>query len=135
MSSRRRGRFTSSEPCVSAVDCSPGLHQGLRSRVSVGAHSWDQTFPLSGRLLGSLLLGAGSQTVRPIAPLNLSHPGDCDKREEVRSRALTDCEVLYLVMTIDSEAGKVFPSLARVEKFLTVTESFCATDAPPAQLW
>ena len=33
----------------------------------------------------------------------------------------------YLGMTIDTEAGKVFPSLARVEKFLTVAESFCAT--------
>ena len=41
----------------------------------------------------------------------------------------------YLGMTIDTEASKVFPSLARVEKFLTVAESFCAMDAPPAQLW
>ena len=31
----------------------------------------------------------------------------------------------YLGMTIDTEAGKVFPSLV----------SFCAMDAPPAQLW
>ena len=35
----------------------------------------------------------------------------------------------YLGMTIDTEAGKVFPSLARVEKFLTVAESFCTMDA------
>ena len=41
----------------------------------------------------------------------------------------------YLGMTIDTEAGKVFPSLVRVEKFLTVAESFCTMDAPPAQLW
>ena len=41
----------------------------------------------------------------------------------------------YLGMTIDTEADKVFPSLARVEKFLTVAESFCTMDAPPAQLW
>ena len=41
----------------------------------------------------------------------------------------------YLGMTIDTEAGKVFPSLARVEKFLTVAESFCTMDAPLAQLW
>ena len=41
----------------------------------------------------------------------------------------------YLGMTIDSEAGKVFPFLARVENFLTVAESFCTMDAPPAQLW
>ena len=35
----------------------------------------------------------------------------------------------YLGMTIDTEAVKVFPSLARVEKFLTVAESFCTVDA------
>ena len=41
----------------------------------------------------------------------------------------------YLGMTIDTEAGKVFPSLVQVEKFLTVAESFCTMDAPAAQLW
>ena len=41
----------------------------------------------------------------------------------------------YLGMTIDTEAGKVFPSLARVEKFLTVAESFCTMASLPAQLW
>ena len=61
------------------VDCSPGLHQGLHGRVSVGTLSRDQTSPLSGRLVGSLLLGAGSQVGRPVAPLALSHPWDCDK--------------------------------------------------------
>ena len=30
------------------VDCSPGLHQGLRGRVSVVTHSRDQTSPLPG---------------------------------------------------------------------------------------
>ena len=43
--------------------------------------------------------------------------------------------VKYLGMTIDTEAGKVFPAQARVEKFLPVAESFCALDSPPAQLW
>ena len=80
-------------PVFRTVDCSPGLHQGLRGRVSVGTLSQDQTSPLSGRLVGSLLLGAGSQAGRPVAPLALSHPWDCDKREEVGSRALADCEV------------------------------------------
>ena len=41
----------------------------------------------------------------------------------------------YLGMTIDNGAGKVFPSLARVEKFLSVAERFCALQSPPAQLW
>ena len=46
-----------------------------------------------GRLVGSLLLGEESQAVDQGAPLALSHPRDCDKREEVRSRALAVCEV------------------------------------------
>ena len=75
-------------PVFRAVDRSPGL----RSRVGVGTLSRDQTSPLSGPLVDSLLLGAGSQTGRPVAPLDLSHPQDCDKLE-VGSRALTDCEV------------------------------------------
>ena len=41
----------------------------------------------------------------------------------------------YLGMTIDTGAGKVFPSLASVEKFLTVAERFCTMQSPPAQLW
>ena len=41
----------------------------------------------------------------------------------------------YLGMTIDTGTGKVFPSLARVEKFLSVADSFCAVESPPAQLW
>ena len=41
----------------------------------------------------------------------------------------------YLGMTIDTGAGKVFPSLARVEKFLSVAERFCSIQSPPAQLW
>ena len=76
-----------------AVDRSPGLHEGLRSRVSVGTLSWDQTPPLSGRPVGSGLFGARGHAVSSVAPLDLSHPRDCDKREEVGSRALVDCEV------------------------------------------
>ena len=41
----------------------------------------------------------------------------------------------YLGMTIDTSAGKVFPSLARVEKFLSVAERFCSMQSPLAQLW
>ena len=69
-----------------AVDCSLGLYQGLRGSVSLGTLPRDQTAPLSGRLVGSLFFGEESQTVDQGAPLALSHPRDCDKREEVRSR-------------------------------------------------
>ena len=47
---------------------------------------------VSGRLVRSHLFGAGSQAGLPVAPLTLSHPRDCDKRE-VGSRALADCEI------------------------------------------
>ena len=80
-------------PVLRSVDCSPGLYQGLRGGVSLGTLPRDQTAPLSGRLVGSLLLGEESQAVNQGAPLALSHPRDCDKREEVGSRALAVCEV------------------------------------------
>ena len=40
-----------------------------------------------------------------------------------------------LGMTIDTGAARIFPSLAWVEKFLSVVETFCTLSAPPAQLW
>ena len=80
-------------PVFRTVDRSPGLYQGLRSGVSVGTLPRDQTSPVPGRLVDSCLFGAGSQAVSPVAALALSHPRDCDKREEFGSRALADCEV------------------------------------------
>ena len=76
-----------------AVDCSPGLYQSLRGGVGLGSRSRDSTAPLPGRLVGSLLLGEEGQGVDQGAPLGLPHPRDCDKREEVGSRALAVCEV------------------------------------------
>ena len=80
-------------PVLRAVDCSPSLYQSLRGGVGLGIRSRDQTAPLPGRLVGSLLLGEESQGVDQGAPLALSHPRDYDKREEVGSRALAVCEV------------------------------------------
>ena len=80
-------------PVLQAVDCSPGLYQSLHGGVGLGARSRDTTAPLPGRLVGSLLLGKESQGVDQGAPLALSHPRDCDKREEVGSRALAVCKV------------------------------------------
>ena len=65
-------------PVLRSVDCSPGLYQGVRGGVSLGTLPQDQTAPLSGRLVGSLL-GEESQAVDQGAPLALSHPRDCDK--------------------------------------------------------
>ena len=120
-------------PVFRTVDHSPGLHQGLRSRVSVGTLSLDQTSPLSGRLVASRFFGAGSQAGRPVAP-SLCHTLGIVINEK-KSDLVPSQTAKYLCMTIDTEAGKVFPSLALVEKFLTVAESFCTMDAPPARLW
>ena len=79
-------------PVFRTVDSSPGLHQGLCSRVRVGSLARDPSYPASGRLVGSCLLGTGSHTGGPVPSLALSHPRDCDKRE-VRSCPLADCEV------------------------------------------
>ena len=54
---------------------------------------------------------------------------------EKKSDLVPSQSAKYLGMTIDTGAGKFFPSLARVEKFLTVAERFCSMQSPPAQLW
>ena len=56
-------------------------------------------------------------------------------KNEKKSDLVPSQSVKYLGMTIDTGAGKVFPSLARVEKFLTVAERFCSMQSPLAQLW
>ena len=80
-------------PVLRSVDCSPGLYQSLRGGVGLGSRSRYPTAPLPERLVGPLLLGEEGQGVDQGAPLALSHPRDCDKREEVGSRALAVCEV------------------------------------------
>ena len=80
-------------PVLRSVDCSPGLYQSLRGGVGLGSRSRYPTAPLPGRLVGSLLLGEEGLGVDQGAPLGLSHPRDCDKRDEVGSRALAVCEV------------------------------------------
>ena len=63
----------------------------------------------------------------------LSLPQDSDKRGEVRSRTLADCKLPRY--DIDTRAARIFPALARVEKFLLLAERFLAMSAPPSQLW
>ena len=106
------------------VDRSPGLHQGLRSRVSVGTLARDLTSLASGRLVGSCLQSLLSLCCTLGIVIN-----------EKKSDLVPLQTAKYLGMTIDTEAGKVFPFLARVEKFLTVAESFCSMTSPLAQLW
>ena len=51
---------------------------------------------------------------------------------EKKSDLVPSQSAKYLGMTIDTGAGKVFPSLARVEKFLTVEERFCTMQSSPS---
>ena len=120
-------------PVLRSVDCSPGLYQSLRGGVGLGSRSRYSTAPLPGRLVGPLLLGEEGQGVDQGAPLALSHTGIVIN--EKKSDLVPSQSAKYLGMTIDTGAGKVFPSLARVEKFLTVAERFCSMQSPPAQLW
>ena len=61
------------------IDRSPGVHQSLRGRVGVGTLPRDQTSPVSGRLVGPLLLGAGGQAGHPVASLGLSRASCRDR--------------------------------------------------------
>ena len=76
------------------LSTAPQVFTRVFAAVSVWAHSHGiRLLPLSGRLVASCFFGAESKAGRPVAPLALSHPRDCDKREKVGSRALTDYEV------------------------------------------
>ena len=78
-------------PVFRSVDCSPGLHQGLRSRVSVGTLSWEVKQAVQSLLSLCRTLGI---------VIN-----------EKKSDLVPSQTAKYLGMTIDTEAGKVFPSL------------------------
>ena len=100
-SSRKLLRFTSEGTVYQfrtlcfGLSTAPQVFTRVFAAMSAWAHSRDQTSRVSGRLVDSCLFGAGSQAGRPVSALALSHPQDCDKREEVRSRALADCEVSW----------------------------------------
>ena len=70
----------------------------------------DQTSQVPGRLVDSCLFGAGShQSVRSL--LSLCHTLGIVINEK-KSDLVSSRTVKYLGRTIDTEAGKVFPSLA-----------------------
>ena len=71
----------------------PQVFTRVFAAVSAWAHSHGIRPLVPGRLVNSCFFGAGSQAVSLVAALALSHSRDCDKREEVKSRALADCEV------------------------------------------
>ena len=119
-------------PVLRAVDCSPGLYQGLRGGVGLGSRSRDSTAPLPGRLVLSSSEKKAKESIREL--LSVCRTLGIVINEK-KSDLVPSQSAKYLGMTIDTGAGKVFPSLARVEKFLTVAERFCTMQSPPAQLW
>ena len=88
---------------------------------------------VSGRLVDSCLFGAGSQAGSPVSVFALSHPRDCDKQEEVRCRALTDCEVSRHDHRYRGQQGFSVSGVSR--EIPDGSRELCAMDAPPAQLW
>ena len=120
-------------PVFRSVDCSPGLHR-VFAAVSVWAHS--HGIRLLRYLDDWLVLSSSEREAKQAVQLLLSL---CCTLEivinEKKSDLVPSQTEKYLGMIIDTEAGKVFPPLARVEKFLMVGESFCTMAAPPAQLW
>ena len=120
-------------PVLRTVDCSPGLYQGLHGSVSLGTLPRDRTSPLPGRLVGSSSSEKkAEESVQAL--LSICHTLGIVINEK-KSDLVPSQAAKYHGMTIDTGAGKVFPSLSRVEKFLSVVERFCAMESPPAQLW
>ena len=54
---------------------------------------------------------------------------------EEKSDLVPSCSASYLGMTIDTVAGKVSPSRARVEKLLRLAGNFVKMNSPPARQW
>ena len=121
-------------PVLRSVDCSPGLYQGLSWRCQLG-HTLagsDCSFYLDDWLVLSSSEKKAKESIREL--LSLCRTLGIVINEK-KSDLVPSQSAKYLGMTIDTGAGKVFPSLARVEKFLTVAERFCSMQSPPAQLW
>ena len=128
-SSRKLLRFTSEGTVYQfralcfGLSTAPQVFTRVFAVVSAWAHSWDQTF----RYLDDWLVLSSSEREAKQAVQSLLSL--CRTLgiviNEKKSDLVPSQTAKYLGMTIDTEAGKVFLSLARVEKFLTVAESFC----------
>ena len=114
------------------IDFSPGLHR-VFAVVSAWAHF--HRIRLLCYLDDWLVLSSSEREAKQAVQSLLSLCRTLGIVINEKSDLVPSQTAKYLGMTIDTEAGKVFPSLARVDKFLTVAESFCTMDAPPAQLW
>ena len=120
-------------PVLRTVDC-PQVFTRVFAAVSARAHSRGIRLL---RYLDDWLVLASSETVarqhvRELLSLchSLGIVINDEKSDLVPSQSAT-----YLGMTIDTVAAKVFPTLARVEKFLSVAEQFLTVTTPLARLW
>ena len=139
-SSRKLLRFTSEGTVYQfralcfGLSTAPQVFTRAFAAVSAWAHS--NGIRLLCYLDDWLVLSSSEREAKPAVQLLLSL---CRTLgiviNEKKSDLVPSQTAKYLGMTIDTEACKVFQSLSRVEKFLTVAESFCTMDAPPAQLW
>ena len=127
------GSLSVQGPALRTVDYPSGFHSGVCSHLCVGSLPRDSSSQVPGRLADHRLVGVGGQkNVQDL--LSLCHSLGIVLNEE-KSDLVPSQTANYLGMTIDTGAARIFPSLARVEKFLSVVETFCALYAPPAQLW
>ena len=139
-SSRKLLRFMSEgtvyqfKALCSGLSTAPQVFTRVFAAVSAWAHS--RGIRLLRYLDDWLVLSSSEkkakQSVREL--LSLCHTLGIVINEK-KSDLVSSQAAKYLGMTIDTVAGKVFPSLARVEKFLSVAERFCSMQSPPAQLW
>ena len=132
---RRLRRYGASvqSALLQTVNRPTGLHESLRDGVGLGPHSWDTTPPVPGRLAGPGLLGGRGQATHAGTALVVSLLGIVINEE--KSDLEPSQSVEYLGMTIDTVAGRAFPTTARIEKFLLVARRFLSRPYPPAQLW
>ena len=131
----RRDSLSVQGPMLRTVDCPSGLHSGVCSGICMGSLPRD-SFPQV-RYLDDWLVLASSEmeakkNVQDLLSLCLSLGIVINEK---KSDLVPSQTANYLGMTIDTGAARIFPSLAWVEKFLSVAETFCTLSAPPAQLW
>ena len=116
------------------LSTAPQVFTGVFAAVSVWAHSHGI------RLLRYLddwlvLASLATETKKNVQDLlSLCYSLGIVINEE-KSDLIPSQTANYLDMTINTGAARIFPSHARVEKFLSVAETFCTMSAPPAQLW
>ena len=128
------GQFTSSEHCVSVCRLLPRSSPGSSRPCQRGHTPTGSDFSAiwTTGWFSPLREQEAKQAVQSL--LSLCRTLGIVINEK-KSDLVSSQTAKYLDMTIDTKPARFFPSLTQVEKFLTVAESFCTMDAPPAQLW